>query len=55
MELCSERDVVPGKLDLETKTRSPYDCGEEEDDEAGDDSSVPSLEWEFIGKQTNDD
>jgi hypothetical protein len=40
---------------LESKTGSPDGSSEKEDDEARNDGSVPSLERQLVGEETNDD
>lgn len=55
MELGAEGDIVPCELNLEPETRSPDYCGKDKYDKAGDNRSVPSLEREFVGKETDDD
>jgi len=40
---------------LESKTSSPDSGSEEEDNQTRDDGSVPSLERQLVGEETNDD
>jgi hypothetical protein len=55
LEDSTKSDVVPVELNLEPKTSSPDSGSEEEDNQTGNDGSVPSLERQLVGEETNDD